>query len=59
MTINFFLSCAKCPVTRAKMITELIALMVAKDLRPAAVAEGEGFKRLLSDLDIQSRHLST
>ena len=51
VTIDSFLSRAKCPVTRAKRITELIALMVAKDLRPAAVVEGEGFKRLLSYLE--------
>ena len=46
VTIDFFLSHAKRPVTRAKRITELIALMVAKNLRPAAVVEGEGFKWL-------------
>ena len=51
VTMDSFLSCAKCPVTRAKRITELIALMVAKDLRPAAVVEGEGFKQLLSYLE--------
>ena len=45
------MSRAKCPVTRANRITELIALMVAKDLRPAGVVEGEGFKRLLSYLE--------
>ena len=50
VTIDSFLSRAKCPVIRAKRITELIALMVVKDFRPAAVVEGEGFKRLLSYL---------
>jgi len=42
-----FVTC-KCPPAQAKRITELIALMVVKDLRPAAIVDGEGFKRLLS-----------
>jgi len=49
--MDSFVTGAKCPPTRAKRITELIALMVAKDLRPAAIVEGEGFKRLLSYLE--------
>jgi len=36
---------------RAVRITESIAQFVAKDLRPIAVFEGEGFKSLLSVLD--------
>ena len=47
---GFIIRC-KCPPSRAKKITELIALMVAKDLRPAAVVDGEGFKRLLFYLE--------
>ena len=43
-TIDTFLNRTKCPAARAKKITELVALMVAKDLRPAAIVEGEGFK---------------
>ena len=42
--MDSFVSRAKCPPTQAKRITELIALMVVKDLRPAAIVEGEGFK---------------
>ena len=42
--MDSFVSHVKCPPTRAKRITELIALMVVKDLRPAAIVEGEGFK---------------
>ena len=50
--MDSFVSRVKCPPTRAKrIITELIALMVAKDLLPAAIVEGEGFKRLLSYLE--------
>lgn len=50
-TIDTFVNHAKCPAARAKRITELVALMVAKDLRPAAVVEGEGFRRLLAYLE--------
>ena len=44
--MNAFFTCSKCPPTRAKKITELIAFMVAKDLRLASVVDGEGFKYL-------------
>ena len=49
--LDGFIVCSKCPPSCAKKITELIALMVAKDLRPAAVVDGEGFKRLLFYLE--------
>ena len=50
-SMDAFFTRSKCPPSRAKKITELIAFMVAKDLRPAAVVDGEGFKRLLSYLE--------
>ena len=50
-SIDTFFTRSKCPPSRAKKITELIALMVAKDLRPAAVVDGTGFKRLVSYLE--------
>ena len=40
-------SSAKCPHSRAKQITDLIANMVACDIRPAAIVEGDGFKALM------------
>ena len=50
-SMDTFLNHHKCPPARSKKITELVALMVAKDLRPTAVVDGEGFKRLLSFLE--------
>jgi len=47
---TFFTRC-KCLPSRAKKITELIAFVVAKDLQPAAVVDGAGFKRLLLYLE--------
>ena len=35
-----------CPPAHEKRITELIAEMVARDLRPLSMVEGEGFKQL-------------
>ena len=49
--MDTFVNRFKCPPARAKKITELVAFMVAKDLRPAAIVDGEGFKRLLSYLE--------
>ena len=49
-SMDTFLNHHKCPPARSKKITELVAFMVAKDLQPAAVVDGEGFKRLLSFL---------
>ena len=50
-SMDTFVNRFKCPPARAKKITELVAFMVAKDLRPAAIVDGEGFKRLLSYLE--------
>ena len=49
-TMDTFLNRHKCPPAHAKKITELVAFMVAKDLQPAAIIDGEGFKELLSFL---------
>ena len=49
-SMDTFLNRHKCTPARSKKITELVAFMVAKDLRPAAVIDGEGFKQLLSFL---------
>uniref|UniRef100_A0A1X7SFL6 BED-type domain-containing protein n=1 Tax=Amphimedon queenslandica TaxID=400682 RepID=A0A1X7SFL6_AMPQE len=38
----------KCPAERSKEITKRIAEMVARDLRPLSLVEGEGFKRLMN-----------
>jgi len=43
-SMDIFVNHFKCPPARAKKITELVAFMVAKDLRPAAIVDGEGFK---------------
>ena len=45
-SLDIFVNRHKCPAARAKKITELLALMIARDLRPAAIIEGEGFNRL-------------
>ena len=50
-SMDTFLNRHKCTPARSKKIIELIAFMVTKDLRPAAVVDGEGFKRLLSFLE--------
>ena len=44
--MDTFVKRHKCPPACAKKITELAAFMVAKDLQPAAIIDGEGFKRL-------------
>ena len=49
-SLDIFVNRHKCPPARAKKVTELVALMVARDLRPAAIVDREGFKRLLSFL---------
>ena len=49
--LDTFMIRGKCPESRAKRITELIADMVARDLRPAAVVEGDGFKALLKFIE--------
>ena len=50
-TIDGFVSRAKCSVVRSKQITELIVTMVACDIRPAAIVEGECFKGLLKFIE--------
>ena len=50
-SLDIFVNRHKCPAARAKRITELLALMIARDLRPAAIVDGEGFKRVLSFLE--------
>ena len=42
-SLDIFVNRHKCPPARAKKITELVALMVARDLQPAAIVDGEGF----------------
>jgi len=46
--LNAYLSKAKFPESRAKKITEHIAGMVVRDLRPAAMVEGVGFRALMN-----------
>ena len=42
--MDAFFTRSKCPPSHAQKVTELIAFMLEKDLRPAAVVDGEGFK---------------
>ena len=49
--LDIFVNHHKCPPARAKKVTELIVLMVARDLQPAAIVDVEGFKQLLSFLE--------
>ena len=50
-SLDTFVNHHKCPPACAKKITELVALVVAKDLRSTAIIDGEGFKWLLSFLE--------
>ena len=50
-SMDTFLNRHMCTPARRKKITELVAFIVAKDIRPAAVVDGEEFKRLLSFLE--------
>ena len=50
-SLVIFVNRHKCQAARSKRITELLALMIARDLQPAAIVEGEGFKRFLSFLE--------
>ena len=50
-SLDAFVIRGKCPHSRAKRITELIADMAARDLRPATVVEGDGFKALLKFIE--------
>ena len=49
--LDDFVIRGECPDSRAKRITELIADLVARDLCPAAVVEGDGFKVLLKFIE--------
>ena len=50
-SLVIIVNCHKCQAARSKRITELLALMIARDLQPAAIVEGEGFKQFLSFLE--------
>ena len=50
-TIQPFLKRNGCSAERAKQITHLIAEMVARDLRPINIVEGDRFTRLLNILE--------
>ena len=50
-TIQPFLKRNGCSAERAKQITRLIAEMVARDLRPINIVEGDGFTRILNVLE--------
>ena len=47
-SLDNFVIQKKCPAERSKEITKRIAEMVARDLRPLSIVEGEGFKRLMN-----------
>lgn len=50
-SLDNFLSKSKCPPSCSRHITELITDMVARDLRPAAIVKGEGFRALLNYIE--------
>ena len=50
-SLDPYLSHSKCSETRAKRITEHIVDMVVRDLRPAALVEGAGFKALMNYIE--------
>ena len=47
-SLDSYLSHSKCSDARAKRITEHIVDVVIRDLRPAALVEGAGFKALMN-----------
>ena len=49
--LNAYLSKTKCSDGCAKKITEHITDMVVRDLRPAAIVEGTGFKALINYIE--------
>ena len=51
ISLDIFVNHHKCPAASAKKITKLLAFMIARDLRPAVIIEGEGFEWLLSFLE--------
>jgi len=50
-TLDAFIARSKCPTSRAKRITDLIADMVMQDLRPVALVEGRSFEALLKYIE--------
>ena len=50
-SLNPYLSHSKCSDAHAKRITKHIVDVVIRDLRPAALAEGAGFKALMNYLE--------
>ena len=51
-TLDAFIARSKCPTSRVKRITDLIANMVEQDLRPSALVEGHGFEALLKYIEL-------
>ena len=49
--MSTFTDAQRCSPARATQITELIAELVARDLRPLSVVEGEGFRQLLNYIE--------
>ena len=47
-TVDRLVSHAKCSEGCSKQIAKLLANLVARDIHPAAIVEGEGFKALLN-----------
>ena len=50
-TLESFLKPKVCPAGRASEITDRIVDMIAFDLRPIAIVEGDGFKRMMATLE--------
>ena len=49
--MSMFTDARRCSPARATRITELIAEMVARDLRPLSVVEGDGFRQLVNYIE--------
>ena len=49
-TLESFLKPKVCPAGRTSEITDQIVDMIAIDLRPIAIVEGDGFKRMMATL---------
>ena len=45
----------KCSSDRATKVTKLVCEMVARDLCPVSIVEGDGFKQLINYLDPEYR----
>ena len=55
--MSTFTDARRCSPARATRITELIAEMVARDLHPLSVVEGDGFRQLLNYIKPNYRYL--